>query len=201
MFSVVLCLWYDIRTMENIDLKDEQLVLIIREGDGELYSHIIKRYRSKLSRYLGRFISDPDELEDVLQDVFIKAYRNLYGFDVKRKFSSWIYRIAHNEAVNHIKKNSKVRVSLDDIEYKIVDEKIDLGSKIDKKILRKNIAESLENIGFKYREVLTLFFFEDKSYEEISDILRIPVNTVGTLILRGKKLLKKQLIGQNYGEQ
>lgn len=187
--------------MENIDLKDEQLVLIIRESDSELYSHIIKRYKSRLSRYLSRFISDPDELEDVLQDVFIKAYRNLYGFDVKRKFSSWIYRIAHNEAVNHIKKNSKVKVSLDDVEYKIVDEKIDLGSKIDKKILKKNIAMSLENIGFKYREALMLFFFEDKSYEEISDILRIPVNTVGTLILRGKKLLKKQLMENDYGKQ
>lgn len=187
--------------MENIDLKDEQLVLIIRESDSELYSHIIKRYKSKLSRYLGRFISDPDELEDVLQDVFIKAYRNLHGFDAKRKFSSWIYRIAHNEAVNHIKKNSRVKISLDDIEYKAVDEKIDVGSGIDKGILKQNIAESLEHIGFKYREVLTLFFFEDKSYEEIGDILRIPVNTVGTLILRGKKLLKKQLTEQNYGKR
>lgn len=184
--------------MENVNLSDEQLVLIIRESDSELYSHIIKRYESKLSRYLGKFISDPDELEDVLQEVFIKAYRNLYGFDVKRKFSSWIYRIAHNEAINCLKKNSRAKVSLDDIEYKIMDEKMDLGSKIDKRILKKNIAESLENIGFRYREVLTLFFFEDKSYEEISDILRIPVNTVGTLILRGKKILKKQLMEQNY---
>jgi len=187
--------------MENINLSDEQLVLVIRENESELYSHIINRYNAKLSRYLAKFINDPDELEDVLQDVFIKAYRNLYGFDVKRKFSSWIYRIAHNEAVNHLKKNSRVKVSLDEVEYKIVDEKIDLGSKIDKKILKKNIGKSLEKIGFKYREVLMLFFFEDKSYEEISDILRIPVNTVGTLILRGKKLLKKQLLEQNYGQQ
>lgn len=187
--------------MENIDLKDEQLVLIIRESDSELYGHIIRRYKARLSRYLGKFISDPDELEDVLQEVFIKAYRNLYGFDVTRKFSSWIYRIAHNEAVNHLKKNSRAKISLDEVEYKIVDEKIDLGVKIDRNILKKNIGKSLEAIGFKYREVLMLFFFEDKSYEEISDILRIPVNTVGTLILRGKKLLKKQLMEGNYAKQ
>lgn len=187
--------------MENINLTDEQLVLIIRENDREIYSLIIKRYKIKLSRYLGKFIGDSDELEDVLQEVFIKAYKNLYGFDIKRKFSSWIYRIAHNEAVNYLKKNSKLKISLDNVEYKVVDDKIDLALKVDRNILKKNVAKGLESVGYRYQEVLKLFFFEDKSYEEISDILRIPVNTVGTLMLRGKKILKKQLLEQNYGKQ
>ncbi len=86
------------------DLADEQLVGIIREEDKELYSEIIKRYNQKLSHYLRKFIYDPDGLEDVLQVVFIKAYRNLYGFNIKNRFSSWIYRIAHNEAINYLKK-------------------------------------------------------------------------------------------------
>ena len=75
---------------------------------------------------MRKFIYNNDELEDILQVVFIKAYKNLYGFNTKKKFSSWIYRIAHNEAVNHLKKYSKERISLDDIEYKIIDKKIDL---------------------------------------------------------------------------
>ncbi|MCX6779835.1 MAG: sigma-70 family RNA polymerase sigma factor, partial [Candidatus Magasanikbacteria bacterium] len=101
---------------------DEQLVAHIREKDKELYSEIIRRYETKLSHYLRKFFRNPDELEDVLQEVFIKVYRNLYGFDVDKKFSSWIYRITHNEAINHLKKNYRKNISLDETEWDIVDE-------------------------------------------------------------------------------
>ena len=179
--------------MKPIDLSDEQLVEIIRENDQELYSEIIKRYNQKLSHYLRKFIYDQDELEDVLQVVFIKVYKNLYGFNINKKFSSWIYRIAHNEAVNHLKKYSKERISLDEIEYKIIDEKIDISGQVDKKLLKESVEKLLKNIKTKYREPLILFYFEQKSYEEISDILRIPTSTVGTLISRGKKMIKQQI--------
>jgi len=183
--------------MKPLELSDEQLIKVIREKDRELYSEIIKRYKTKLSHYLRKFICDADELEDILQDVFIKAYRNLHGFDIKKKFSSWIYRIAHNEAVNYLKKNSKIKISLDEVEYKIVDEKIDLNGHIDKVFLKKEIGKYLESIKLKYREPLILFYFEQKSYEEISDILRIPTSTVGTLISRGKKIIKEKLEKEN----
>lgn len=179
--------------MKSMNLSDEQLVKIIRENDQELYSEIIKRYNQKLSHYLHRFIYDQDELEDVLQVVFIKVYKNLFGFNIDKKFSSWIYRIAHNEALNHLKKYSKERISLDEVEYKIVDEKIDINGQVDKKFLKNNIEKILKNIKIKYQEPLILFYFEQKSYEEISDILRIPTSTVGTLISRGKKMLKEEL--------
>ncbi len=179
--------------MKPLEAPDEQLIKIIREDDRELYSEIIKRYQAKLSHYLRKFICDADELEDILQDVFIKAYRNLYSFDIKKKFSSWIYRIAHNEAVNYLKKNSKIKISLDEVEYKIVDEKIDLNGRVDKVFLKKEIGKYLESIKLKYREPIILFYFEQKSYEEISDILRIPTSSVGTLISRGKKMIKEKL--------
>ncbi len=181
--------------MKLSNMTDEQLVETIRENDSETYSQIIKRYEIKISHYLRKFINDADELEDVLQDVFIKAYRNLFAFDTSKKFSSWIYRIAHNEAVNHLKKNTKIKVSLDEVEYKIVDEKIDLNGHVDKMFLKNKISEIMGNIELKYREPLILFYFEQKTYEEISDILRMPISTVGTLISRGKKMLKEQLKG------
>jgi RNA polymerase sigma-70 factor, ECF subfamily len=183
--------------MKPPELSDEQLIKVIREKDRELYSEIIRRYQAKLSHYLRKFICNIDELEDILQDVFIKAYKNLYSFDAKKKFSSWIYRIAHNEAVNYLKKNSKIKISLDEVEYKIVDEKIDLNSNVDKVFLKKKIGKYLEIIKIKYREPIILFYFEQKSYEEISDILRIPISTVGTLISRGKKIIKEKLEKEN----
>ncbi|MCD4694427.1 RNA polymerase sigma factor [bacterium] len=187
--------------MRSSNLSDEKLIEIIREKDKELYSEIIKRYKNKLSHYLRKFIRDSDELEDVLQVVFIKVYKNLHGFNVEKKFSSWIYRIAHNEAINQIKKYSKERLFLDDEEQKIVDKKIDINDSIDKKMLKKEIEQYLNAIKQKYQEPIILFYFEQKSYEEISDILRIPKSTVGTLILRGKKILKQNLQKTMYAKK
>jgi len=171
-------------------LSDEQIVEIVRKENQELYSEIIKRYNSKLTHYLRKFISDQDELDDVLQVVFIKAFRNLNAFDIEKKFSSWIYRITHNEAINNLKSNSKIKVPLDEVEFKIIDEKVDVGKDIDQGFLKREMANHLSDLKIKYREPLILFYFEEKSYEEISEILRIPINTVGTLIARGKKILK-----------
>lgn len=179
--------------MYPLELTDEQLVAQVRERDKELYGEVIRRYQGKLTHYLRKFIRHPDELEDVLQAVFIKAYMNLYGFDVAKKFSSWIYRIAHNEAINHIKKNARPQVALDDVEYQLIDVKVDLPGQVDGRIMKQKVEEALTMMKKKYREPVILYFFEQKSYEEISDILRIPVSSVGTLLLRGKKLMKAYL--------
>lgn len=183
-------------------LNDEQIVKAILDGNNDAYREIIRRYEEKLSHYLRKFINDKDDIEDVLQVVFIKTYKNLHGFDMSRKFSSWIYRISHNEAINHIKKYKNTRICLDDVEYKLIDDKVDIKREADRMFLKKEIEEVLNDLKLKYREPLVLFYLEDKSYEEISDILRIPKNTVGTLILRGKKLIKEKLeeIGKKYEE-
>lgn len=185
----------------NNPTTDEQLAVAVRENNKELYSEIVRRYQTKLSHYLRKFISNPEQLQDVLQEVFLKAYRNLYGFNADERFSPWIYRIAHNEAVNFLKKNSRYTISLEDKEIDLVDEKINLNEHIDRKILKEKISQVLVRLKDKYREPLILYFFEEKSYEEISDILKIPVSTVGVLIMRAKNLLKDYLKNEKYVEQ
>ncbi len=175
-------------------MTDEEIIQEIVSKNPEAFVEIIRRYREKLSHYLRKFISNNDEIEDVLQIVFIKTYRNLNGFDPKRKFSSWIYRITHNEAINHLKKNKRVKICLDDVEYKIIDENINISESIDRKILKSEIEKAISCLNIKYKEPIILFYFEEKSYEEISDILKIPKSTVGTLILRGKKQMKDNLV-------
>lgn len=184
------------------ELTDEQIVSAILNGDKDLYREIIRRYEKKLSHYLLKFLSDRDDMEDILQVVFIKVYKNLYGFDVSKKFSSWIYRIAHNEAVNYLKKRKNGRISLDDVEYKLIDEKADIKGEADRIFLKEDIEKVLNEMDIKYKEPLVLFYFENMSYDEISDILRIPKNTVGTLIMRGKNSIKSKLSGINerYGK-
>lgn len=185
--------------MAKISSTDEQIVEIVRNGNAELYGEIIQRYQAKLSHYLKKFIRDADELEDVLQNVFIKAYKNLNSFNIQKRFSPWIYRIAHNEAINFLKKNSKYGLSLDDWEYDVIDEKMDFKKELDQELTRDQINKALASIKVKYQEPLVLYFFEQKTYEEIGEILHLPINTVGTLISRGKQNLKKFLDKEKYG--
>lgn len=177
------------------ELSDEEIVKIAREKDKDLYAEIIKRYKAKLSHYLQKFTRNRDELDDILQVVFLKAYKNLYGFNIDKRFSPWIYRIAHNEALNQIKKN-KNQINLDSVEYKILDEEAHIFLKLDKDFVKKSVNNALSKLSNKYRDPIILFYLEGNSYEEISDILRINKNTVGVLIMRGKEKLKEYLNGK-----
>lgn len=180
---------------EDQVLGDNELIVLVREKNAERYAEIIERYQGKLFAYLYRLIGNRDEAEDLLQDVFIKAYKNLHSYDVSRKFSSWIYRIAHNEAVNYIKRKSLKRfISWEDISStkdKLVSQSTEDGAD-DAWIRKESIKEvddAIKRLPIKYKQVLLLRYFSDKSYEEIGEILGKPVNTVGTLINRAKKNL------------
>jgi len=182
-------------------LSDEELVRLVRTKDQELYADLVNRYQEKLLRYATKLISDENKATDAVQEAFIKAFINLNSFNASKKFSSWIYRIVHNEAINHAKKNSK-EISLEDNEWvkNIVQAEDDLGVQIDRREAVRLLQVYLAQLPLKYRSPLILFYLHDKSYEEISDVLRMPVNTVGTRINRGKKLLKTLCLegGEKY---
>jgi RNA polymerase sigma-70 factor, ECF subfamily len=88
---------------EFSSLTNEQIVLLIQQGDKEKYGLLMTRYDKKLSRYGRKFLSEKENIEDIVQDVFISAFQNINNFDTSLKFSSWIYRIAHNAFVNGLK--------------------------------------------------------------------------------------------------
>lgn len=172
-------------------ITDEKLIELVRSQDQELYSEIVTRYQEKLLRYANYLIQERDKSQDVVQEAFIKAFINLQGFNTKKKFSSWIYRITHNEAINHIKKHQK-EITLDVSNWlKDKKDKSNIEEDFQRKELQKVIASSLKEMPIIYREPLVLFFLEEKSYNEISDILRIPIGTLSTRINRAKKYLKK----------
>jgi len=180
-------------------LSDNELVVFIRNNQPEKYSELISRYQGKIFAYLYRLVGNREEAEDLLQDVFVKVYRNLKSYDEGRKFSSWIYRIAHNEAVNHIKRRYLKRfISWEDINStkdKLEASNFEDGPAEDwlKVETAKEINEAVSRLPLKYRQVLVLRYFSDKSYDEISEILGKPLNTVGTLINRAKKKLLAEI--------
>jgi len=170
------------------DLSDEQLVDFVRSKDKELYAEIIKRYQAKLMRYASYLTNDDSVATDVVQEALIKAYVNLNGFDIKKKFSSWIYRIVHNEAMNSLAKRRNQRPIDDQFD---IDSGINLEDQLIKEELRTHAHTCLSEMPILYKEPISLYFLEEKSYEEISDILRIPIGTVGTRINRAKGIMKK----------
>jgi len=177
---------------------DEELVKRTLE-DKSFFGGVVDRYEAKLRRYITRLgVRNPDDQLDVLQEIFFKTYVNLNAFDSSLKFSSWIYRIAHNEAISWYRKKSVrpeghlIAESEEVITFIAANEEA-ADISFDKTSNAKEVNEALAKIDHKYREVIILRYFEHKEYEEISDILKIPVGSVGTLIHRGKKQLAAAL--------
>ncbi|MEI7512091.1 MAG: sigma-70 family RNA polymerase sigma factor [Candidatus Uhrbacteria bacterium] len=172
---------------------DEEIVaasLVRREAFGLL----VNRYQDRLTRYIRRLgVSRSEDIEDVLQDVFLKAYRNLNDFDQGLRFSSWIYRIAHNTAMSFFRAK-RVRpegMLVDDGEEALAHVKSDLNIEIEaeRNCDAEQLRAALGILDAKYRDILVLRYFEQRDYGEISDILQIPEGTVATLIHRAKKRL------------
>lgn len=174
-------------------VKDEEIVQKVIQGDKDLFGELIDRYEEKLTRYVRRFTQQSDDVEDIIQIVFIKAYTNLQSFDTARSFNSWIYRIAHNESVTHLKKRGNEKVSFIDFDtflpHPFAKEEAD-GRTLVREI-RELLETSLSKISPKYREVLVLYYYDELSYQEIAEVLHIPIATVGVRIKRGKDALEK----------
>ncbi len=175
---------------------DEEIASDVQKGNVESFGALIGRYEEKIARYARKFLSDYEERKDIVQEIFVKVYINIQSFNPTQRFSPWIYRIAHNEFVNVLKKKSRISfISFDAFDsdillpYPIAKEKTD--DRANTAEIRQLLDAELQKIDAKYREVLVLYYFEDMDYAEIADILQIPIATVGVRLSRGKALLKK----------
>lgn len=172
---------------------DEKIAARVQQGDIESFGVLIERYEAKMTRYAKKFLFDGEDSRDIVQEAFIKAYINIRSFDTARKFSSWMYRIAHNELINAIKKRSRTPILPFDPDtlfpHPVAAETAD--GEAQKKEIRALLDHGLGKIGPKYREALVLYYFEDMDYTEIAEVLEIPVSTVGIRLRRGKAILKE----------
>ncbi len=184
--------------MDQMDNKtDEELVRLVLKNETKAFDILAKRYEKKLLRYGKRFLYSYENLEDAVQNVFVKTYVNIKSFDFSKKFSPWIYRIAHNEFINIIKQKRKEPFLFFDADVIFsFAGKDDFLKDIERKEEKKEIEKHLSKLKVKYREPIVLYYFEEKDYQEISDILGIPISTVGTRLKRGRSEIKKLLYGK-----
>ena len=173
---------------------DEQLASQVQKGDTQAFGVLVERYQAKMLRYAHKFLL-ADSSEDAVQEVFIKVYQNINSFDASQRFSPWVYRIAHNEFINHLKKSGREQLSFFDPDtffpHPIAKETAE--GETERNEAKKTVVAGLDKLDAKYREALVLFYLEELSYKEISDVLKIPVATVGVRIKRAKDALKAAL--------
>lgn len=167
-------------------------------AEPKAYGLIVRRYEGPLKRYVGRLLGTSSQsIDDVLQEVFIKAYVNLHDYDRKRRFSPWIFRIAHNEAISLLRRKRTEPQVISGEEGLLILERMAEGAQaqadLDSRRDEERLHAALAGLDRRYRDVMILRFLEEKSYEDISDILRMPMGTVATLISRGKQQLRRAL--------
>ncbi len=181
--------------MTGETVPDEQLARAVQQGDKNAFVELYRRYQPKILGYGRRFLYRYEDIEDAAQEVFIKAYSNLQGYNANRKFSSWIYRVAHNTFIDIIRKKGREPLSILDFDTFInlpVREKMSTEEKIAFKMDLAKAEERIARLPAKYREVFVLYYYEEKNYQEIAEILHIPTSTIGVRLLRARTLLKKE---------
>lgn len=184
-----------------MEVLDTRLVKLARKGDHHAFAEIVSLYKDKLYHLAYRMTGSRQEAEDVVQDTFLRVFKNLDSFDEKQKFSTWIFRIATNQCIDRLRKKRKM-YSLDaessDHEgfdgYAMMpgDDRTP-----ERELLlsetQELIQKAMETLPPKYKSVMILRYMQDLSLQEISDVMGMPVTTVKTRVHRGREFLRKRL--------
>ncbi len=176
--------------MHKDSRSDSEIVKEILDTNQELFAILVRRYQQSIHRYVSFLVTLPEMVDDVVQETFIHAFQNLRSFDQQRKFSTWIFRIAHNQAMSHLRGRWRIESLFADFEFP--DLKSDsVAVEFDSELLKNAIHTCLQQLPLKYQEPIMLHFIEEKSYQEIAEITRVPMGTVSIRILRAKQRLAK----------
>lgn len=174
---------------------DAAIIKRVRAGQRQYFACIIMRYEQQLRAYVVRLTGRPDDADDVVQMVFIKALNNLTTFDARRRLSPWLYRIAHNETMDWLATHHRRRtLSIDDPVVGAHTATIadDTATALDGWFaaeLRGALHAAVNELPEEYATVIRMHYFDDLSYKEIAAALDKPVSSVGTLLRRAKKRL------------
>ncbi|MCX7628160.1 MAG: RNA polymerase sigma factor RpoE [Methylophilaceae bacterium] len=181
---------------------DQQLVERVQRGDKQAYGLLVEKYRRKLARLLSRFIRDPAEVEDVVQEAFIKAYRALPNFRGESAFYTWLYRIGINTAKNYLvamgrRPQTSNEIEVEDAENFEDGEELRTLDTPETELLSKEIAKTvhlaIESLPEELKTAIVLREIEGLSYEEIATIMDCPIGTVRSRIFRARESIAERL--------
>ncbi len=182
-------------------LSDAELVKLAIKGEESAYVELMNRYKNKVETIVSRIVRQKMETEDLVQEIFTKAFTSISSFKSEFSFSTWLYKIATNHCIDFIRKKRLSTYSLDE-DYELEEDSIqreipDWSKLPDRELFEKQrneiIHQAINSLPEHYRKVIIMRHFEEKSYEEIAKELKLPIGTVKVQIFRARELLYKKL--------
>lgn len=178
---------------------DEELIFAFQEGDVSAFEEIVRRYKNPLYNFTNRLLGDSVFSEDVVQETFLRVYRNKHRYHQVAKFSTWIYTIASNLAKTELRRR-KIRnffsissKGADERDYDLPDSSSDVEREVDGVLKNEMILREIRALPVHFREAVLLRDVQEFTYDEISKILKVPLGTVKSRVNRGRSRLQKKL--------
>ena len=178
---------------------DEQLMSLFQGGDENAYIVLVNRYKDKLINFIFHYLKDSESAEDVVQETMIKLYQKKHYYKEIAKFSTWLYTIAKNLANTELRKRKNRKTTLlsqfskDDKTYEIPSEDLEIGQEVQTDVVNEIIMDAVNQLSEKFKTVIILRDIQEISYEEISEIIGVPIGTVKSRINRARLQLQVEL--------
>lgn len=183
-------------------LEDDKYVEQALKGNEAAYAKLVDKYERSLYFHIRKMIREQELVEDLVQEVFMKAFHNLSTYSNEYAFSTWLYRIATNHTIDYLRKKKLKTLSIDqpfktrdgEMEMQLPDTNFSADEPVIKKERKNIVQDAIQNLPEKYKVVIEMRHMEEKSYQEIADILDLPLGTVKAHIFRARELLYKALV-------
>ncbi|HKV13384.1 MAG TPA: sigma-70 family RNA polymerase sigma factor [Thermoanaerobaculia bacterium] len=188
-------------------LTDPELAASALAGSEDAFRELVRRFERPVYTLIVRMVQDPMLAEDLAQEVFVKAYRRLDTYDPERKLSSWLFKIAHNTTIDHLRRGAPDTVPLetekDDerggLASVLPDESVESPSaQAERKDLARALEKAIATLRPEYREAVVMFYAGGASYQEICEVTGLPMGTVKTNLHRARKQLADQMIAMGW---
>ncbi len=178
----------------NKDDADAHLIKLVAGGDEQAFEQLVQKYQPAVFNTIYRYIGNPDDVQDLAQEIFIKVWQNAGKFKGKSKFSTWLYRIVVNHCINYHRKNKRKHVSLDVLtEQGKTPESFKVEPDWEQRQKVELVRKAVDELPERQRMALVLSQYEEKSYKEIAEIMKVSLSSVESLIFRARSALRVKL--------
>jgi RNA polymerase sigma-70 factor (ECF subfamily) len=187
----------------RLESREEDSLLIKRAlaGDQKAFHNLRLKYYNAIFKLINRMLRNREEVEDLTQEAFIKAFTSLNRFDNQYSFSTWLYKIATNNSIDHIRKkklqtfsiNKPIESDESDYSFELPDTDLEPDQELIATQRKKMLDDAMNSLPPKYRQVILMRHVDEKEYQEIAKTLKLPLGTIKAHIFRARELLYKQL--------
>lgn len=188
------------RSRDSEPTSDEALVVLALDGSEDAFAELVRRYQRRLTAFLAQLVGDADIARELAQEAFIRAWSALSRFDPAYRFSTWLFRIAHNLGIDHLRRRRLQTVSMyrhdadgEEVELAVPDDAKDPLEHVENRALEEGLREAIESLRPEYRELVLLRHFGGLAYQEIAELKGMPLGTVKNKLFRAHSVLRSAL--------